>query len=223
MLIGVVAHVNREEMAQRLIEQVTADVFSFDHTFPPSPKGCADNHIHVLRQLCMLATSGEWVTVLEDDAEVVEDFRNQLKAALRKSGSPLVGFHLGTGSRYGAVQQAVIPAVEAAEAAGANWIVSDWFISTLGYAVRSPLLSGLITGISGAGGPVDNRINEWTHHAKIKTWYTQPSLVNHEDGPSLISSTVVQPVRRAHRFGTVSQWNNRTVEMGYARGWSPVA
>lgn len=223
MLIGVVAHVNREKMAEKLISDVDADVFCFDHTFPPSPKGCADNHIRVLRQLTMLATLGEFVVVLEDDAEPVADFRNQVKAALRRAGSPLVGFHLGTGSPHGAVQRAVIPAVEAAEAAGANWIVSDWFISTLGYAVRSELLSALLRGISDVGGPVDNRINEWTHSAGVKTWYSQPSLVDHDDGQSLISAVMVQPVRRAHRFGTVPKWNGRTVDMGYARGWSPVA
>jgi hypothetical protein len=222
MLIGVVAHVNREDMAERLIAQVGADVFCFDHTFPPSPKGCSDNHIRVLRQLCMLATPGEFVVVLEDDAEPVDDFRNQLKGALLKTGSPLVGLHLGTGSPHDPVQQAVAPAVEAAEASQACWIVSDWFIYTIGYAVRSPLLSGLITAISSAGGPMESRINEWTHHARIKTWYTQPSLINHGDASSLINSAPVPP-RGAHRFGTRTEWNRRTVEMGYARGWSPVA
>jgi len=223
MLIGVVAHVNREDMAQELIDHIGADVFCFDHTFPPSPKGCADNHIRVLRQLCMLATPGEWVVVCEDDAQPVQDFRNQLKAALLKAGSPLVNFYLGAGSPHGAVGQAVIPAVEAAEASAASWIVSDWFISTVAYAVRSPLLSGLVTGISDMGGPTEIRINEWTHHTRTKTWYTQPSLVDHHDGPSLVNSAMTQSVHRAHRFGTRDTWNRRTVEMGYARGWSPVA
>jgi hypothetical protein len=221
MLIGVVAHVKREDMAQELIEQIGADVFCFDHTFPPSPKGCADNHIRVMRQLCMLATPGEWCVVCEDDAEPVEDFRNQLKAALLKAGSPLVNFHLGTGSPHGAVQQAIIAAVEAAEASQACWIVSDWFISTVAYAVRSPLLSGLITGISDMGGPTEVRINEWTHHARVQTWYSQPSLADHH-GQSLINSAT-QPERAAHRFGTRDTWNRITVDMGYARGWSPVA
>jgi GR25 family glycosyltransferase involved in LPS biosynthesis len=223
MLIGVVAHVNREDMAERLICDVDADVFNFDHSFPPSPMGCANNHIRVLQQLCMLATTGEWCVVLEDDAQPVPDFRRHVKRALLKAGSSLVGLYLGTGNPHGATQRAIIPAVEAAQASQACWIVADWFISTVGYAVHSTLLSGLIKGISKIGGPVDNRINDWCHDAGIRAWYTQPSLVDHDECPSIISSVVVQPQRRAHRYGSLSKWNDRTVEMGYARGWSPVA
>jgi hypothetical protein len=222
MLIGVVAHIHREEMADTLIKKVGADVFVFDHSFPPSPRGCADNHIRVLQQLSMMATKGEWLIVLEDDAQPVENFRREVKGPLRVTGSQLVGLYLGTGSIHGATQRAIIPAVAAAEAAGAHWIVADWFISTVGYAVASPLLPALIKGISNDGGPVDNRINEWMQGAGVKTWYTYPSLVNHDDdGPSLISAVQVQPPRVAHRFGTRPIWSSKTIEMGYARGWSP--
>jgi len=221
MLIGVVTHVNRKELSGKLIRDVEADCVGVDHTWPPNPIGCANNHIRTLKSLYMTANPGEWCVVLEDDAVPVANFRQELKRALLSCDASLVGLYLGTGSPDGATQRAIIPAVSAAKASDAAWIESDWFISTVGYVLRSEWLSDLIAGISDLSGPVDNRISEWSQEAGLKTWYCQPSLVDHHDEQSMISSFSFYP-RQAHWVGTRDQWNRRTVEMGYAEGWSPV-
>jgi GR25 family glycosyltransferase involved in LPS biosynthesis len=222
MLVGVVAHVNREHLVDKLLRDTEIDTIKWDDRLP-SVTGCAENHIRVLKELDRHTGEDDWAIILEDDARPVPGFRDHLKRALVKTDTPLVGLYLGTGNPDGPTQRAISPAVRAAEASGSHWIVSDWFISTVGYAVRSSWLPALIAGISDMGGPVDNRINEWTHGVGIKTWYTQPSLVDHEDDRSLLrAARSWHTPRRAWRVGSRTEWNDLTVEMGYAEGWSPV-
>jgi hypothetical protein len=222
MLIGVVAHVNREHLVGKLLRDTQIDVIKWDDGLP-SVKGCADNHIRVLTELYrQVGRRHRWCVVLEDDAQPVLDFREQLKMALARAHTPLVGLYLGTGNPAGPTQQAIVPAVEAAEASQSNWIVADWYISTVGYAVRSAWLPAMLTALSEMGGPVDMRINEWTHAANIKTWYTQPSLVNHGDDTSVIAGPgIPTPIRRAHRYGSRTEWSSRTTQMATAVPWGP--
>lgn len=223
--IGVVAHVNREHLVTKLIREVDVDVISWDDGLP-SVTGCVDNHIALLKKLNALSANSThcvWCVVLEDDVRPVPKLRQQLAIALTQAETPLVGLYLGTGNVNGSTQRVIIPAVKQAEASESHWIRSPWFISAVGYAVRSAWLPSLLSGISSAGGPVDYRINEWTHRVGIETWYTQPSLVDHDDGQSLISALgTPTPRRRAYRFGSRHEWGSSTVEMGYADGWSPV-
>lgn len=220
MLVGIVSHARRKGLVDKLVDDVQASYVGRDATWPPNAKGCADNHIRVLKRLNMMATPGEWCVVLEDDALPVPNFRQEVKQALMKCDASLVGLYLGTGNPTGPTQRAILPAVRDASASDAAWIVSDWFISTVGYVLRSDWISDLITAISDMGGPVDNRISEWSQQAGLKTWYCQPSLVDHHDESSMITSFAFYP-RHAHNVGVREQWNRRTVEMGYAYGWSP--
>lgn len=221
MLIGVVAHVNRVHLVDELINDVDVDIIKFDDGLP-SITGCANNHIRVLKALNECSHKDKWCVVLEDDAQPVTDFREQLVESLALADTALVGLYLGTGSRAGSTQKAIIPAIQAAEDTGSNWVVSDWFMSCVGYAVKSSWLPCLIDALSNNGGPVDNRINEWSHRTGFKTWYTYPSLVNHKDEQSLISSAGVPlPVRHAWCSGGRDVWHDGCVRMGYAEGWSP--
>lgn len=225
MLIGVVAHVSREHLVEELQRHTTVDIIRWDDGVP-GVNGCADNHIRVLQALRRYAYwSDEWCVVLEDDARPAPDFRQQLNKALARPESPLVALYLGTGNPKGATQQAIEPAIRAAEAADSHWITADWFMSGVGYAVRASSVSDLIEFMSSNGGPADNRINDWSHHVGIQTWYTQPSLVEHADEPSIINGAHqaydrITP-RHAWRHGGRDEWLSSTVQMGYAQGWSP--
>jgi hypothetical protein len=226
MLIGVVAHVNREHLVTKLIREIDVDVIRWDDGIP-SVAGCANNHIRVLQELNRCAGQrDEWCVVLEDDARPAPKFREQLEKALAVAETPLVGLYLGTGNPRGHTQQAISAAVYSAETTGSHWITADWFMSTVGYAVKTSWLAALTSGLLSRGGPADNRINDWSHQVKFRTWYTQPSLVDHADEPSMINGAhlalgdMVKP-RQAWRFGTRDEWFARTVEMGYAKGWSP--
>jgi hypothetical protein len=227
MLIGVVAHVAREHLVDNLIRDHQVDVIKWDDGFPPDATRCADNHIRVLKALNKYALPwDEWVVVLEDDAQPVPHFREQVTLVLEQALTPLVGLYLGSGNPTGPTQRAITPAVAAAEASDSHWIVADWFISTVAYAVRSTWLPALIAGLESMGGPVDNRINDWSHRVRLKTWYTQPSLADHADVPTLIGGGGVPGLeqimpRRAHRLGSRTEWNTSSVDMGYAYGWSP--
>lgn len=221
-LVGIVAHVNREHLVDPLIRDTQADIIRFDDTFPPSAKGCANNHIRVLRDMFKYARYNEWVIVLEDDAQPVEDFRRQVDLALPQANTALVGLYLGTSNPGGVIQRAVEPAVVKAEATDSNWIVADWFISGPGYAVRSDMLVPLIDSLVESRGPVDVRINEWARYEEIPTWYSYPSLVNHDDAPSLINAHLSNMVtRRAWRAGGRYEWSSKTTKMDHvdAQAW----
>lgn len=224
MLVGIVAHVNREHLVDGLIRDSQADIIRFDDTFPPSAKGCANNHIRVLTDLRKHARKDEWVIVLEDDAMPVDDFRKQAELALAQSDSELVGLYLGTSNPGGVIQQAVEPAVINAEAVDSNWVVADWFVSGPGYAVRSDVLGSLIDSLGESKGPVDVRVNEWARYEGIETWYTYPSLINHNDAQSLINSypdfARIMP-RRAWRAGGRAEWSSSTTKMDHvdAQAW----
>jgi len=219
MLIGVVSHISRQGMGDSLVDRVCADLIYRDQTCPPSIAGCAGNHARVLKDLHRMATPGEWSVVLEDDAIPVENFRNELKRALLKCDGELVGLYLGTGNPSGATQQSICPAVIECLGRDASWIVAKWFISTVGYAVHSSRLASLVAALPDMSGPVDNRINEWSQTEGVETWYCQPSLVDHHDESSTITSFM--PYRRqAHRFGARDDWNRRTVHMGCPDAWN---
>lgn len=222
MLVGIVAHVNREHLVDRLIRDTQADIFRFDDTFPPSAKGCASNHIRVLSDLYGYAKHNEWIIVLEDDAQPVDDFRKQAELALAQADSALVGLYLGTSNPGGVIQRAIEPAVINAEAVDSNWVVADWFISGPGYAVRSDVVVSLIDSLMVSRGPVDVRINEWARYESIPTWYTYPSLINHDDAQSLINAHLsTTTVRRAWRAGGRTEWCSSTTQMEHvdAQAW----
>ncbi|MFP9166993.1 hypothetical protein ACLI1Y_16695, partial [Enterococcus faecalis] len=74
--IGIVGHNKRAAAAHNLMEATGAAFLSLDN----GSKGCNGNHRHVLEWLSTSPT--EWVVVLEDDAQPIDDFRTQLDKAL---------------------------------------------------------------------------------------------------------------------------------------------
>src|SRR5271163_3386111 len=178
--VGIVAHDQRMEQIGRLVESLAkVDVLNVDD----GTLGCEKNHLHVLRELLLLARvrTYDWAIVLEDDAVPVPNFERHVANALSHAPAPVVGLYLGTGSPGVPIQRTIRQAVTSAKA----WIVGDCLIGSVGYAVRSELLHDLLGFIADREEELPLRISRWAQDRDIDICYTQPSLVQHADIDSI--------------------------------------
>lgn len=214
--IGVIGHTSRTEQAITLAHTMGGHLALDDGTL-----GCTGNHLRTLEHLA--TQDGMYAVVLEDDAQPVDQFHQQLSAAILAAPkadydtgtqpAPILSFYLGTGyPRYW--QKGIRRATERADQAGAPWIVSEHLLHAVAYAIRTDLIPDLLT--HRAELPIDDLVTGWArtnHHPVAYTW---PSLCNHHDGPTVITGrTTRHHPRRAHRTGTRTTWDGPITTLEY--------
>lgn len=230
--VGVVGHTSRTEQALALADQAGGYLALDDGTL-----GCTANHLRVLEHLATLGS--QYSVILEDDAQPVEGFTDQLAAALesaprvvveieeyRTFGSddpiktveytapaPIVSFYLGTGyPRYW--QKGIGKAITAADQADAPWITSEHLLHAVAYAIRTDLVPDLLANRQQL--PIDDMITAWARTNAHPVAYTHPSICEHADGPTVITArSERQHPRRAHRTGTRTTWHGPTTTLEY--------
>lgn len=203
--IGVVAHTARAKQGKQLAKTVRADFISIDN----GVMGCDDNHEQVQHHLAALHST--WSLVLEDDAEPVEDFRDQLHSALVMAPSPVVSLYLGR-KRPPHWQKRIGLAITEAKHTDASWILSTHLLHGVGYAIKTELLPSLLGHTSTL--PVDQHIGDWCRRFGHLISYTHPSLVDHADLPTIVNhpdGDPRRPGRRAWTVGSRTQWTSEAV------------
>lgn len=203
--IGVVAHTSRATQAKHLANTVAADFISIDNGL----MGADDNHDLVQHHLS--AQPSTWSVVLEDDAEPVEGFRDQLHSALMMAPSPIVSLYLGR-KRPPHWQARIVKALSQAEASDANWVIGTNLLHAVGYAIRTELLPSLLKHTTAL--PVDQHLSSWAKSHGHLVSYTFPSLVDHIDGPTIVDHPDGQPRtpgRKAWHTGTRTRWTAEAV------------
>lgn len=204
--IGVVAHTSRLAQAEHLADQVGATILSVDDGL----LGCDDNHEQV--QSLLATKPATWSVILEDDALPVEGFNDQLAQALTLSPSPIVSLYLGR-LRPPQYQSAIEAATEAATLDNADWIISTHLFHAVGYAIRTELLPSLLNHLTPL--PVDQHITTWAQQYGHTIAYTWPSLIDHHDGPTVITQHPDQeprtPGRTAWNTAAHPTWSTRSV------------
>jgi len=204
--VGIVAHSVRSGEAKALAKTVHADFISLDDGW----LGCDDNHEAVQLHLANMPT--EWSVILEDDAQPVDSFRNQLVDALAVAPSPIVSLYLGK-KRPPHWQPRIKKALKTV--GDASWIQSTHLLHAVGYAIRTQLLPSLLGHQSTL--PVDQHITQWARLRGHPISYTHPSLVDHKDLPTLVDHPDGQARtagRVAWTVGTRTEWTSQTVTMG---------
>lgn len=218
--VGVVAHPQRRDMATKLAEAVGADVTSWDDgAHGDTLTRCAAGHIVVLNQL--VGTTAPWVCVLEDDAIPVDDFVFHVKQALEHTPARIVGLYLGT-SGLTETQRQIKKAVAAAKDTNRAWILADCLVGSVGYAVESWLLPDIIQFITDRHDEeLPLRMSRWAQARQLDIAYTQPSLVDHDDGDSVGRPFRAPgfPKRKAWLYGTRQNWDTPTVKLGHCPIW----
>lgn len=203
--LGVVAHTSRTTQAKALAQQVQADFFSIDNGY----LGCDQHHRQV--QVHLAALPSTWAVILEDDAEPVDDFRDQLESALLVAPSPIVSLYLGR-KRPPHWQHRIGKALASAD--NANWLISTHLLHAVGYAIKTELLPSLLAFDSPL--PVDQHISRWARYYGHTIAYTLPSLVDHADLPTIVDHPDGEPRtagRKAWTVGTRDIWTSQTVAL----------
>lgn len=196
--IGIVAHIKRAEQAHQLMETVGATYMTMDN----GSLGCEGNHLKAWNWLAKKDST--WSVVLEDDCEPVEGFREQLEQALTAAPTPIVGLYLGTSTPTH--WQRRIRTVRKHNPDTHFYTTGFHLLNAVGVAIRTHLLPLQVS----TQIPIDEAIADWcrTNHHTVA--YTNPSLVEHADGPPVITVRYDgQPrthPRKAWNVGTRQRW-----------------
>lgn len=209
-LIAVVADPRRGDMGNKLVDLVSADYLSIDQF----QQGCTWNHSRAWRMLEGLAESDnradQWCLVLEDDAEPVDGFREQLDLALAAAPAPIVSLYLGRGyieDRY------IGGLLNRADTFGAHWLVSPGrILHGVALAVRGDLLPSMVANLPKGSAAIDRGLSMWARREGHRVAYTWPSLVDHADGTSLVTR-YKRAERRAWRTGVRDEWSDKMMLM----------
>lgn len=175
--------------------------------------GADGNHLRAWDATSTLES--DWAAVLEDDAQPVAGFVEQVEQALAVAPEPVVSFYLGQ-SRPPRWQTRIAPAIRAADRSGACWITAVHAIHAVGIAMHADLREDWLDFAHSNPLPTDERITAWCLARDHKIAYTWPSLVDHADGPTLIEHRDARPrdvPRVAWRTGTREHWTPAAVSM----------
>lgn len=211
--IGIVAHIDRQHMAEQLAEQVNADFISIDGIH--QRLGCNANHRRTWTEIAALnPTVG---VVLEDDAVVCPDFRHQLEQAIKASPTHITSLYLGR-QRPPQWQRNITKATEAADNTDAHYLLCTHLLHAVGVAVTAEHIPPMLNFTATRNYlPWDEAVGCYARNVGQKVAYLWPSIIDHRDGMSLISHRDKQPRtpgRTAWRIGTRTTWDTeRTVTL----------
>lgn len=206
---AVVAHEARIVAATELANSLGAVI-----TMDDGSLGAEANHLKAWEATAVRSAS--WALVLEDDALPVAGFIQQAEQALAAAPEPVVSLYLGQGKPRAWQQQIIPGALANADAHQAHWVTTGHVLHAVAVAMRTELREDWLTWAPRSTRPIDQRLSEWCRHRDHKVAYAVPSLVDHADGPTLISHSDRKPrnmARIAWRTGTRNGWNSTAVTM----------
>lgn len=216
--LGIVAYVERQEQIAKLRDELYPDLIEVDDgTF-----GVMGNHCLTLEKLYQSGrrSGQEWLVVLEDDAQPIDGFHRQLSAALDVAPSPVVSLYNGSGypgQRQGAFYEATLRE-------DVCWIQHRSMRHAVGYAIHMGAIEmGLLDAMieyQRRRWPPDDAMSVWCKRQGELVSYTNPSLVQHEDGPPTLKTRTNRGIatmnirrrpRKAHWVGTRFVWTDSSV------------
>jgi len=197
-VIAVCGHTSRTQRAFDLSREIGAGLVLDDGTV-----GSNANHDRAWRY----AASGgsQWSIVVEDDAVPIAEFgvhAVQMLKSLR--GAPgIVSFYMGTSYPI-QVQSKYKNALARADEIGAGWIKGNGVYHGVAVAIRTKDVPHMLKYVKNIDKPYDERLSDWARSECFPCWYTNPSLVDHEDSDPVLPASRWQPrdkARRAWRTG----------------------
>lgn len=218
--LGVVAHVDRQTQIDRLHDIVNPDLVMVDD----GSLGVMGNHTLTIHKLYdnMRRCGAEWMVVLEDDAQPPETgFHQQLSAALDVAPTRIVSLYNGTG--HPSQRQARF--TELSQRQDVHWIMWKYLRHAVAYALHVDIIEmGLVDHMveySRQRWAPDDAISKFARRWDTTISYSNPSLVNHEDGPAMVKGRTAFGIttlarrrpRRAHWVGTRMSWTDRSADI----------
>lgn len=207
--IAICAHEKRFSAAKLLSEKVDGTLV-LDNEDDSVPVLVRSARTHDRAWEVAAQAGEEWSVVLEDDALPVDGFLEALSACLAAATPGVVSLYLGDQSIPVRARQAA----ERAEKNDACWVREvrhPGLYWGVGVALPTRLVSGMLEGVNGQRflNPYDERLGLWALENGVPVNYVFPSLVDHDDGVSLIGLHSVR--RRAQRTGVRDRYDGKTV------------
>lgn len=208
---AVVGHVSRAVQCAALQRSLNATLFLDDGTL-----GEWANHARALKWGADAHDdelwADSWLVVLQDDAQPVPDFRKHVSRALSNvpDDAALVSLYCGTSRPLRSVKP-FDDACARADLDGSGWLAASRLCWGVGVAVRGSRLRALLDFGATHDLPYDERLSAFIEGDPWlgSIYYTWPSLVDHEDGESLVTHKYDEDFRprKARKVGLPRSWN----------------
>jgi hypothetical protein len=163
-------------------------------------------------------SKADWLVILEDDSDPVDDFLNQLDAVLEVAPSPLVSLYRGHQVNNVRADARGAKVTEMADDQGANWVMHTELLHAVAVCLQIEFISAMVQHVAflPANFPIDQAISHWARAAGITAAYCHPSLIEHKDATSTFRHPDKLPRpkgRTAYRVGTREVWNSESVHV----------
>lgn len=174
--IGIVTHLSRLKRSSAMATKIGANVVMSDD----GGLGGRANHIATLEWL-LFDSRADWIVILEDDCLPCPNFAYELTQALRVAPANIVSLYLGRAKPVQWQEQ-----IAKVIAANVSWLVSDYLLHGVGYAIRRGLAEKLLTSKEDPFAlrrkhlPIDEGITECALALGERIAYTRPSLIDHD-------------------------------------------
>ncbi len=217
-MIGIVAHPDRRNLVGRIAPICKPDVIVWDS----DGSGCEANHLRLLNYMVDATNPlppDPWAVVLEDDVILNDDFLDQMRMVLHFAPTPVVSFYLGRnfphGGKYDWQNR-----IAARISQDVSFYTAESLLSAQGYAVSFTYLADIVAAIP-PNLPIDEAISVACQSKGILVSHCRPSIVDHLDGPPIITERPDgQPrdkERKAWLFGGKPQWDSTTAHLDAVR------
>jgi hypothetical protein len=202
---SVMAHVDRADEASALAESLGGCDIAWDSALLAYGETLNGDRAWALHD-----PSCAWHVVLQDDALPVDGFLEAVPQALAHAGGTLVSLYVGGGRPY---PLQVGAAVANAKRAGRSWLESAQLLWGVAVAMPTPLVPEFQRWGFRQEGVYDKRLGRFAVTKGMRVRYTTPSLVDHADGPTLITHPWGPPTtpRRARSLGIADTYDTPTV------------
>jgi hypothetical protein len=192
--VAIMAHPARVDAAHQLAEQTGARIV-WDDGHGEWDTGA--------RAWDSINRDADWGLVLQDDALPIPDMLAHLGQALTNAPRTCTSLYVGTTRPRG---PAVTHATQQATLAGNAWLETRALMWGVGVALPVEDIAPLLDWANTQTLPYDQRIGAWDSRHSRPVRYTWPSLVDHDDGPSIARNNDSAP-RKAHRTGIPHSWD----------------
>lgn len=204
-----VAHETRAAQAVALAAKLNARIHMDNGS-----RGEWENHRRALEAAAGSARSH--ALILQDDALPVDGFLTLAQAAVEKHPNNPISFYLGT-SRPPHWQRFVRFATATATQEDAGWLTCSELLHGVAVAIPTRHIKPLLEWCAHTTLPYDERLGAWFRLNGLEVFYTWPSLVEHQDGPTVVTHQDGQhrrDPRKAWKLGTTHNPHAGTVRIG---------
>lgn len=208
--IAIMAHPKRKEYAAALFEQLKQ--YPFDEvTLVFDSDNCEwTTGVEALTQGIIFGS--DWHVVIQDDAILPADFYSHIKNAIANvPDRTLISLYTGTVRPFRSRVEAAVN-----NAKNVSWLRSNTLYWGVGIIIPTQHIGPMLEFVADRKDvPYDARIGVFYQRNRLPVYYTNPSLVNHNDDiGSLIKNDYAAEKRVAHRFvsGPLN-WNSKYIQI----------